>query len=170
MPISVEFTAIKDRQPFSSLFSRTIWVSQILMKQKTTGWQWHQLDHIQIIYTSFQTDNHASTSTLNFLQARCSSWRPTNRVKALKTTPLKVLPSTATENWNNCCCTRRWTNKWQIGFDVFPNWVEVDLKCWLRCTFLSATLLLKRRPRRTGRETRRMHVCNGRNTHWNGYY
>jgi len=36
------------------------------------GWQWHQLDHIQIICTSLQTDNHA----------RCSSWRPTNSVTA----------------------------------------------------------------------------------------
>jgi len=26
------------------------------------GWQWHQLDHMQIICTSLQTDNHASTS------------------------------------------------------------------------------------------------------------
>jgi len=25
------------------------------------GWQWHQLDHMQIICTSLQTDNHAST-------------------------------------------------------------------------------------------------------------
>jgi len=25
------------------------------------GWQWHQLDHMQIICTSQQTDNHAST-------------------------------------------------------------------------------------------------------------
>jgi len=30
------------------------------------GWQWHQLDHVQIIYTSLQTDNHASTSSLIF--------------------------------------------------------------------------------------------------------
>jgi len=29
------------------------------------GWQWHQLDHMQIICTSFQTHYHASTSTLN---------------------------------------------------------------------------------------------------------
>jgi len=28
------------------------------------GWQWHQLDHLQIICTSLQTDNHASTSSL----------------------------------------------------------------------------------------------------------
>jgi len=27
------------------------------------GWQWHQLDHIQIICTSLQTDNHSSTIT-----------------------------------------------------------------------------------------------------------
>ena len=26
------------------------------------GWQWHQLDNMQIICTLLQTDNHASTS------------------------------------------------------------------------------------------------------------
>jgi len=36
------------------------------MKQEMTGWQWHQLDHMQIICTSLQADNHASTSSLNF--------------------------------------------------------------------------------------------------------
>jgi len=29
-------------------------------------WQWHQLDHRQIMCTSLQTDNHASTSPLSF--------------------------------------------------------------------------------------------------------
>jgi len=48
------------------------------------GWQWHQLDHMQIICTSLQTDNHASTPPLRFLQARCPSCRPANSVKALK--------------------------------------------------------------------------------------
>jgi len=48
------------------------------------GWQWHQVDHMQIICTSLQTNNDASTSSLKFLQARCSSWHPTNSVKALK--------------------------------------------------------------------------------------
>jgi len=28
------------------------------------GWQWQQLDHMQIICTSLQRDNHASTSPL----------------------------------------------------------------------------------------------------------
>ena len=45
--------------------------------------QWHQLDHMQMICTSLQTDNHTNTSSLNFLQAGCSSWCPTNSVKAL---------------------------------------------------------------------------------------
>jgi len=39
---------------------------------------------MQIICTSLQTDNHASTSSLNFLQAGCPSCHPTNSVKALK--------------------------------------------------------------------------------------
>jgi len=34
--------------------------------------------------TSLQTDNHASTPALSFLQAGCPSCRPTNSVKALK--------------------------------------------------------------------------------------
>ena len=29
------------------------------MKQEMTGWQWHQLDHMQIICTSIQTDYYA---------------------------------------------------------------------------------------------------------------
>jgi len=45
----------------------------ILMTQEMTEWQWHQLDHIQIICTLLQADNHARTSSLNFLQAGCSS-------------------------------------------------------------------------------------------------
>jgi len=40
------------------------------MKQEMMGWQWHQLDHMQIICTSLQTDNATITSSLNFLQAR----------------------------------------------------------------------------------------------------
>jgi len=60
--------------PFNDLFSRTTWVSRhqkgkpfwILLEQEMIGWQWHQLDNMQIICTSFQTDSHASTSPLSF--------------------------------------------------------------------------------------------------------
>jgi len=50
---------------------------------RDSEWQWHQLGRMQV-YTSLQTDNHASTPTLSFLQAKCPSCRPTNIVKALK--------------------------------------------------------------------------------------
>ena len=45
--------------------------------------QWHQRGHLQVCI-SLQTDNHASTPPLCFLQAGCPSCSPTNSVKALK--------------------------------------------------------------------------------------
>jgi len=36
------------------------------MKQEMTGWQWHQLDHMQITCTTLQIDNHSSTSSRSF--------------------------------------------------------------------------------------------------------
>jgi len=53
----------------TAFFSRTTWVSRhkngkpfwILIQQDMMCWQWHQLDHIQIVCTFLQTDNHAST-------------------------------------------------------------------------------------------------------------
>jgi len=38
-------------------------------------WQWHQLDHMQITFTSLHTDNHDSTSPLSFF----TSWMPPNQ-------------------------------------------------------------------------------------------
>jgi len=35
------------------------------------GWQQHQLDHMEIICISLQTDNHTSTSPLSF-----TGWMP----------------------------------------------------------------------------------------------
>jgi len=61
----------------NGLFSSTTWVSRY-QKGETSpglndardyvvfGWQWLQLDHIQTIYTSLQTDSHTNTSSLNF--------------------------------------------------------------------------------------------------------
>jgi len=50
------------------------------------GWQWHrQLDHMQVICTSLQTDNHASTSSLSFFTGQRLFLMP-SRVKALKAT------------------------------------------------------------------------------------
>ena len=78
-------------QPFNGLFSRTTWVSRYQIGKtnldftgaRDSEWQWNQLGHMQVC-TSLQTDNHASTPPLCFLQAGCPSCRPTNSVKALK--------------------------------------------------------------------------------------
>jgi len=50
---------------------------------RDSEWQWQQLGHMQGC-TSLQTDNHASTPPLSFLQAGRPSCRPTNSVKVLK--------------------------------------------------------------------------------------
>jgi len=54
---------------------------------RDSEWKWHQLGHMQVC-ASLQTDNHASTPPLSFLQAGCPSCRPTNSVKALKATSI----------------------------------------------------------------------------------
>jgi len=61
---------------------------------RDSEWQWHQLGRIQVC-TSLQTDNHASTPPLSFLQAGCPACRPTNSVKALKA--LKSCTNTVTQ-------------------------------------------------------------------------
>ena len=77
--------------PFNGSLSGTTQVSRY-QKGKTnldfigardSEWQWHQLGHMQI-YISLQTNNHASTPPLSFLQAGCPFCCPTNSVKALK--------------------------------------------------------------------------------------
>ena len=89
-------TALLNRErththPFNGPLSGTTRVSRY-QKGKTSldfteardsEWQCHQLEHMQVC-TSLQTDNHASTPPLSFLQDRCPSCRPTNSVKALK--------------------------------------------------------------------------------------
>ena len=77
--------------PFNGPLSRTTRVSRY-QKGKTnldfteardSEWQWHQLGHMQLC-TLIQTDNHANTSPLSFLQAGCPSCHPTNSVKVLR--------------------------------------------------------------------------------------
>ena len=76
--------------PFNGPLSRTIRVSRYqkgktnldVTEARDSEWHWNPLGHMQVC-TSLQTDNHASTPPLSFLQAGCSSCRPTNSVKAL---------------------------------------------------------------------------------------
>jgi len=55
------------------------------------------------VCTSLQTDNHASTPPLSFLQAGCPSCRPTNSVKALMvlTSKLKKVTPAELTPWNS---------------------------------------------------------------------
>ena len=45
---------------------------------RDSEWQWLQLGHMQVC-TSLQTDNHASTPPLGFLQAGCPSCHPASK-------------------------------------------------------------------------------------------
>jgi len=55
-----------------AFFSRTAWISWYhkgrtildFNEAEMTGWHWHQLSHMQIIYTLLQADNHTSISSL----------------------------------------------------------------------------------------------------------
>jgi len=80
----------KQQHSLNGLFPSTTWINQhqkgkpfwMFMKEEM-GWWWHQLDPMQMICISIHTANQGSTSSLNFLQATCFSWCPTNSVKAL---------------------------------------------------------------------------------------
>ena len=75
--------------PFNGSLSGTTRVSRYqkgkinldFTEARYSKWQWNPLGHMQVC-TSLQTDNHASTPPLSFLQAGCPSCRPTNSVKA----------------------------------------------------------------------------------------
>ena len=66
--------------PFNGLFSMATRVSRYHAEGKTSldlnkarddgvwAWQWHQLDNMQRIGTSLQTDNDTNTSSLNFYE------------------------------------------------------------------------------------------------------
>jgi len=88
---AAEISVVKHTHTFYGPFSGTTQVSWY-EKDKTnldfteardSEWHWHQLGCMQVC-TSLQTDNHASTPALSFLQAGCPSCRPINSVKALK--------------------------------------------------------------------------------------
>ena len=89
--------------PFNGPLSGTTRVSRYqkdktnldLTKARDSEWQWHQLGHTQVC-TSLQTNNHASTPPLSFLQA--GSCRPTNSVKALSDQLSQNLPDRSSPN------------------------------------------------------------------------
>jgi len=92
---------------------------------------------MQIICTSLQKDNHASTSSLIFLQAECSSWCPTNSVKVKALNFLKALigvgqnsysgtslPGTVNKRFSTTL-TRMWANAQRDGRSAEYRWRPV---------------------------------------------
>ena len=78
--------------------------------------QWHQLDHMLTICTSLQTDNHTSTSSLNFY--RPGALRDAQRTVSKHWSQIHtVLISTSETSWSlffcmttesAVCCSRIW--------------------------------------------------------------
>jgi len=86
----------QNTHPFNGPFSATTQVSRY-QKGKTnldfteardSEWHWHQLGRMQVC-TLLQTDNHASTPPLSFLQTGCPSCRPTNRTEIIFATKFR---------------------------------------------------------------------------------
>jgi len=104
-------TTTKLLHPFNSLFSGTTWVS---LHQKGKPF-WIFLEHMQIICTSLQTDNHASSSPLSFYRPDAlPAAQPTAsehwRMKALRMSVILVIPKK--EHVEHFCVQTQWTSKW----------------------------------------------------------
>ena len=105
----VHNTHTHTRLTFNGPFSGTTRVSRYpkgktnldFTEARDSEWQWHQLGHMQVC-TSLQTDNHASTSPLSFLQAGCPSCRPANSVKALMAKNCTQEKKAKTEKTTSC--------------------------------------------------------------------
>jgi len=74
-----------------------------LNEARDSEWQWHQLGHMQVC-TLLQTDNHASTLPLSFLQTGCPSCCRTNSINALLSikitaTDFSLLPGNSVSDW-----------------------------------------------------------------------
>ena len=120
--------------PFNGPFSGTARVGRYqkgktnldITEARDSEWQWHQLGHVQVC-TSLQTDNHARTPPLSFLQARCPSCRPTNSVKALKVkcrlgTRHKNSPQWCYQHCLHIGITGYWIGYYRKEFNVKFHW------------------------------------------------
>jgi len=56
------------------------------LSEEMIGWHWHQLDHMQVICTLFQTDNHGSTSSLKFFTGRMLFLPPNHQHQSTEST------------------------------------------------------------------------------------
>jgi len=118
---------------FNGLFPKTTCVSRY-QKGKTSldlnearqngvlGWQRHQLDHMQTICTSFRTDNHTNTSSLNFTDRmlfltsnqQCQSTEDNNAHISMTTIKFDSVKTLFCMTFNGCITTLRTDVKRQV--------------------------------------------------------
>ena len=76
------------------------------------GWQWYQLDHMQVVFTLLQTDNRASTSS-----GRMLFLPPNQQYQSTKGTAVLRLCNSIWSSPLPCCCT--------VNFDMFFRSLEL---------------------------------------------
>jgi len=94
------------------------------------GWQWQQLDHMQIICTLLQTDNHASTSPLSFFMSRMSFLPPNQQRQSTEGNFFKV------SNWLYISISTAKKHFKIIAFNDFRHcWLagKKVVRCWRDC-------------------------------------
>jgi len=92
-PFLSPIATVTHTHPFNGPLSRTTQVSRyqrgkpiwILLKQRDSEWQWHQLGYMQLC-TSLQADNHASTPPLSFLKGRMPFLLPNQQCQSTEGT------------------------------------------------------------------------------------
>jgi len=90
------------------------------MKQEMMGWQWHQLDHMQIICTLLQTDKCASTSPLSLTSNQQSQSTEGNRQCWIYGRFTKMEIHGRQLIWLNIRCHIVWFFHWVIR-SLFPH-------------------------------------------------
>jgi len=96
-----------------------------LKMQKMMGWQWHQLDHMHIICSLLHTDNYASRSSLDSLQADALPIKAT--APYLKLTINIFLDE-------DFCLTLPWqTSNYQISPEKWLPWAKCKMSLTETC-------------------------------------
>ena len=94
------------------LFTSTIWVARkinpsfIFSEAKMMGWHQHQVDHMQVICTSFHTDNHSMNKT----KIMISGERQKRAQKAIRW-PCGVCGRGVGCNSIQCTTCQKWVHK-----------------------------------------------------------
>ena len=86
-------------------------------------WQWHQLDHMQIICTTLQTDNHASTPSLSFFTGRMLFLTPNQQCQSKPVETFRRCLSICNQKTSTVVSTCRpiWQcSWWWCNLDLLP--------------------------------------------------